>query len=242
MAYRLLAVLASAFVTLQASAQQPASPPTVPIQQIVTSAQGEARTTPDRATIFIGVETRSPTAAQASGENARKQRAVIDTIRALGITNDQFSTVDYSVSPEQVYNPERGDKAPRIINYIVRNTIRVEVRKLEQIGTLLDASLAKGANGINSLNFYASNADDARRTALATAVTRARADADAIAKAMGRCVGEPLELSTGPVARPFAPEAMMARGVAQDATPINPGEQTVTAYVTGRWQIAAVCR
>ena len=50
---------------------------------------------------------------------------------------------------------------------------------------MLDAALANGANQINSLDFFASNADSARHEALGQAVVRARADAEASARAAG---------------------------------------------------------
>ena len=49
-------------------------------------------------------------------------------------------------------------------------TLGVEVRDLTLVGRAIDASLGAGANVISSLFFYASNTDDARRSALATAV------------------------------------------------------------------------
>jgi uncharacterized protein YggE len=209
----------------------------VPPPVVVTSAQGEARVTPDRATIFIGVETRGSTAARASADNARKQRSVIDTLRVLGVAASDIATVSYNVSPEQRYRPEQGDTVPKVVGYVVSNTVRVEVRALAQLGALIDAALAKGANAINSLQFYSSNEDAARRSALAAAVERARGDAAALAAAAGGNLGELLEVSSsaGFPPRPYA--AVMARRVdAAEATPISPGEQTVTVTVTARWK------
>src|SRR5688500_20314829 len=60
------------------AAQQGAPPSAVQVPDIVTSATGEARVTPDRAQIHIGVQTRAATAAQAGADNARKTRAVIE--------------------------------------------------------------------------------------------------------------------------------------------------------------------
>ncbi|HEU4642318.1 MAG TPA: SIMPL domain-containing protein [Gemmatimonadaceae bacterium] len=209
--------------------------------EVITSAQGEARVTPDRATIYIGVQTRASTAAQAASENARKQRAVIDTLRALGIGESQISTVNYNVYPEQIFQPEKGDKTPRIVGYNVTNTVRVEVRKLDGLGALLDAALAKGANAINSLDFYSSNEDEARRSALAAAVARARGDAEALAKGAGGTLGELLEVSSAPMSTPPIPFATAKMSMRAEAapTPINPGEQTVTVSVMARWRFVA---
>lgn len=205
---------------------------------ITAGAEGQARVTPDRAIISIGVETHAATAAQAGAENARHQRAVIDTIKAMGVAAEQISTINYNVYPQQRYEPNKGDTAPRIVGYTVSNTVRVEVRKLDQVGPIIDAALAKGANTISSLDFFSSNEDDARRSALAAAVQRARGDAEAMARGAGGQLGDLVELSSQFASIPRAmPTAMAFDAVARKApTPINPGEQTITVSVTGRWR------
>jgi len=64
-------------------------------------------------------------------------------LRALGLGNDQLSTINYNVYPEQRY--EQG-KEPVIVAYNVTNTVLVDVRKLSQVGPVIDAALAHGAN------------------------------------------------------------------------------------------------
>lgn len=214
------------------------------IPQIVTSAQGEVKVTPDRATIFIGVQTRAATAAAASAQNARKQRAVLDTIRARGIPPELISTVEYNVYPEQVFdNDSKGEQRNRIIGYNVTNTIRVEVRKLDDLGSIIDAALAKGANGINSLQFFSSKADSARRAALIDAVVKARADAEALAGAAGGRLAELIELIASPTFSPPRPYLMSdLRQARAESTPISPGEQSIDASVTARWRFVGSAR
>lgn len=212
-----------------------------PIPQIVTSGQGESKIAPDRARIEISVQTRALTAAAAGAENARKQQAVLDALRKLGFASDQLSTVNYSLYPEMQYDKE--GRTARVVGYTAMNTVRIEVRDLALVGKAIDATLSAGANVISSLTFYASNTDEARRAALALAVSRARADADAVAKAAGGSVGQLLEISTGEVRLPIPMNRMMmtrtgAAGQAADATPIDPAEQTISAYVTARWAFA----
>ena len=201
---------------------------------ISTSASGEARVTPDRATIFIGVQSRAATASAASADNARRQRAVLDTLRVLGISGDRVSTLNYNVAPEMQYSPS-GQTAPKVTGYVVTNTVRAEVVKLEDVGRVIDAALAKGANELSSLQFYSSKADSARRAALAVAVANARADAETLARAAGGSLGALIELTTGEMPlRPVA-EMAMARVAAAPRTPIEAGQQTVEATVTARW-------
>jgi uncharacterized protein YggE len=203
----------------------------------MTSATGEAKVVPDRARIRIAVQTRATTAAAAGTANARKQRAVLDTLRALGFTSEQLTTVGYSVQPEFRYDKEGG--TPQVIGYVVSNTIRADAPRIDLVGPAIDAALAKGANNIEGLEFYSSRADEARREALADAVARARGDADAMARAAGGTLGALMEISSFAQATPiegYAPA--MARMDAKAApTPIEPGEQTVRATVSMRWRL-----
>ena len=158
----------------------------------------------------------------------------------MGIFYAQSSTVGYNVYPEQRYDPAKGDTAPRIVGYAVSNTVRVEVRKLEQLGSLIDASLSKGANSISSLDFKASKQDDARRTALVEAVQRARGDAEALARGAGGHLGELLELTSQTSSPPPRPLPVAFSMAAQaKSTPISPGEQSLTVGVVGRWAFIA---
>ena len=135
--------------------------------------------------------------------------------------------------------PREGPQTPRVIGYVANNTVRVELRQLDQVGVVIDAALAAGANMVNTIQFFASNVDAARRTALAEAVGRARADAEALARAAGGSLGALLELNTqSPPVRPVYAERLMrmdAAGVGAAQTPIEPGQQTLTVWVGGRW-------
>jgi uncharacterized protein len=86
--------LISAPLTAQTSANI-ATPP-----QIAVASRGEVKVNPDRATIQISVQTKSPRAAVAATENASKQKAVIDALKALGLKDSEISTSDYRVNPE----------------------------------------------------------------------------------------------------------------------------------------------
>lgn len=226
--------LAALVFAIPASAQQPTPPYAIP-PQIVTSAVGEAKLTPDRARIQIAVQTRAATAAAAGASNAKKQRAVIDTLRSLGFTAEQLTTTGYSVQPEMQYDKEGG--TPRVVGYVVTNSIRAEASRFDLVGPAIDAALAKGANSIDQLELYSSRADEARRASLADAVGKARADAEAMAKAAGGALGRLLELSSSEQPSPVQPFAVAAVRMAKDSsTPIEPGESTVRTSIMARWE------
>lgn len=226
-------LLLAAPLVLSLQAQQAASSPP---SQIVTTATGEATVVPDRGMITFAVETRASTAAAAAAENARRQKRVIDALRAKGVAAERISTSGYSVSPDERFD----DGQRRVVGYIARNAVVVDVHQIDQVGSLIDNALGAGANMVSGLRFYSTRFEEVRRSALQQAIERARGDAEVIAKAAGGTVGEALELSTNDAGMPrpmmeYA-DMRMASVNAAPETPINIGEQKVTVSVTTRWQ------
>ena len=230
---QLAAIAALLFAPLASMAGQVAPSPT-PL--LSTSGQGEAKVTPDRASVMVNVQTRAATATTAAAENASRTRAVLDAIGRLGLSKEQLSTEGYTVYPEMQY--DRNGGTPRVTGYVVTNTVRAETKRPEQAGAIVDAALGAGANMVNSLSFYASSIDEARRQAIAAAVASARADAEAMARAAGGTLGSLIELSTGGPTippRPMYDMAIRKQSMQAEATPVNPGQQTVTVFVQARW-------
>src|SRR4051812_33349802 len=153
MQYRIIAGLWMLLAPMPSQAQDSRAPFE---PQIAVAGRGEVKVSPDRATIQISVQTRATTAAAAATENATKLQSVLSALRALGLTNDQLSTINYNVYPEQRYDAGR---EPVIIGYNVTNTVLADVRRLNQVGPIIDAALSHGANMITSLQFYASNTE-----------------------------------------------------------------------------------
>ena len=202
---------------------------------VAVMARGEVKVTPDRAAIQIGVQTRAPTASAAAAENATKLSSVIAGLRALGLAANQITTINYNVHPVQRYEQNR---EPVITGYNVTNTLLIDVPKLSMVGPVIDAAIAKGANTVTSLQFIAPNTENARREAIASAVQKARADAEAAARAAGGTLGGLVEISIGAYFQPPRPlmyMEMQTTAIRSADTPINPGEQSVTVEVSTRW-------
>jgi uncharacterized protein len=236
---RLVPLVAPFLLAASAIAQEPHRP-TVP--QIITSATGDVRITPDRASISIGVQSRATTAGEASALNARKQAAVINAIKAKGVPAEMIATSQFTVHPENRYDRE-GQAPPRTLSYLVSNMVVVDLRRIELVGPVIDAALGAGANQVHSLNFGVASPDSARRAALAIAVARSRADADVIARAAGGTLGSLIEISATEYNFPQPVSVMAMRSAeAAQGTPVEAGQETIRATVTARWQFLAVPR
>ena len=241
---RVVPIIGAALVLASAGASRSAAQSTTGVETfnpgsaITVTGTGEDQVTPDHARVSLGVTSQAATAAAASQQNARAQQAVLDAVRAQGIPADQITTSGYNVSPTTEYNQQT--QRTRITGYSVQNTLVVELRRIDQVGPVLDAALARGANNVSSLELYSSQAEASRRRALARAVERARADAEAMAAAAGGRLGLLLDLSSVAGYNGPRPVAMaMARVASVAATPISEGTETNSATVTARWQFIA---
>lgn len=216
---------------------QGGSPSPQPPQLSVT-ASAEVEVKPDQATLTLTIESRGSTAAKAGAETAQKARAVIDTVRALGVSGELIKTLRLDISPEYSY-PGEG-KPPRLTGYVARNSIQVEVRTIDQTGALIDAALAKEASGLGGLLFSSSKASEARLQALARAVAKAREEAATMAVAAGGALGGLLEMNASPAPEAFeqaSADYRVARMVASPPpeTPVSRGLLKFSAFVSGKW-------
>ena len=233
---RFYSVILLCFITGALQAQSPA----LNVPQIVTSASAEVDLKPDRAALSFTVESRGGTAARAGAETARKQRAVLDTLRAMGISADQMTTTSIDISPEYVYPGQ--NQPPRVSGYVARNSVRIDVLKIDQTGSLIDAGLAKEATGVGSLDFSSSKEAEARRQALELAVGKAKAEAESMARAAGVNIGTLIELVAQPqFVQPIYNRAFKSAmaSPSADATPVSPGQLKISATVSGRWSFTS---
>lgn len=198
---------------------------------IQASGEGVVRVRPDQATVSIGVETQAATAGQAQAENARRAQAVSERLLGLGLGREDLQTAWVGLSP--VY--EYGGGASRLVGYRALNQLRVRLADPSQVGRVLDAAVAAGANQVQGVAFGLRDEAAARREALSKAVEDARARAEAMATAAGVRLGEVVAVTEGGPPGPN-PLLRMAAGVPETAgsaaTPVEPGELEVRAAVT----------
>lgn len=209
-----------------AAAQQPSAPPARP--HVVATAESEVQVTPDRALVDVAVETRAPTAAAA--ENARLMAAVREAVLGAGVPAAAVSGGGYSVTAQTVY--DQGTQ--RQDGYRAANTLRVETDRFDRLGAVVDAALAAGANRVEGVRYTIGDPTAARRQAIEAAVARARADAEAMARAAGGSLGPLLELSTARSAAPGVVSDIALRA-APGETSITPRRLGVRATVLARW-------
>jgi uncharacterized protein YggE len=232
-------------------------------QKIITvNGVGTVETAPDEAILVLAVTNQAATAEQAAKDNADTASRVIDAILGLslskGITKDDITTIDYSLTP--VYSqPEKcvtttevpqplGDTKPQVtctittpqlVGYAVRNAIQVTVKDMNSIGKVLDAATGAGANEINGITFTFTSGTYAslQKQALQNAIQDASGQAQTMAAALGVHITGVVSVNPAYVYRPYINYKAETSGAA--STPIQTGTLQVTVNVQVVYEISA---
>lgn len=200
---------------------------------IRVSGSAQVSVTPDRARVTFAVETEGETAGAASRANATAMEAVLNAVRAGSFPGLDVETFGYSVSPVYTTEDRDGRRVQRIESYRALNNVAATVSDPDVVGRVIDAAVDAGANRIGGLSFFASDTREARDEALRSAVEQATREARIMAEALGRVLGEPLDVQGGaetpmPRMRAAGMEMLQARA----DTPIEAGDQIVRAQVS----------
>lgn len=204
-----------------------------PVPQIRATGEARAEVAPDMALLQLTVTREAETARAALDASSAAMAEVIAAMREGGVAERDLQTSNFSIQPRYVYPKPREEQPPRIVGYIVSNSLTVRVRELENLGALLDRSVTLGVNEGGGVQFTNADPSAALAQARAEAVRDAMRRAKTMAEAAGVKLGDVLQISeqtfdAGP--RPvFAARAMAME--AADAVPIQAGENTYRVVV-----------
>src|SRR4029079_14168622 len=88
-------------------------------------------------------------------------------------------------------------EAPKIIGYEARNSVQVRVRKLGEMGKIIDTLIVEGANQVDGPNFSLDQPREAMDEARREAIAVGRQRAELYAQATGMRVARLLSVSEG---------------------------------------------
>lgn len=193
---------------------------------VVGSAQVDAA--PDLATITAGVETRAATAAEALTSNATAMSAVVKALSEKNIAPADMQTSQLSVEPVWATDNGSDGTPPAVVGYSATNMVTVQVRKVDDLGAIIDALGKAGMNRMFGIAFDLADQTAAYDAARERAVADARHRAELFAKAAGVKLGSVMRMSKSVA----GPGPMMLRAEAMSASmPVSAGSVTVSAQI-----------
>jgi uncharacterized protein len=222
----LAALVAGALFTAPALADSDFPP------SISVSGEATISAPPDQAEIEAGATTDAKSAREAAEANNVTMNKLLSALKAAGIDAKDIQTSRLSLQPQ--YAPNHNP--PTVTGYRAGNQVSVRLRDVTKVASTIDALVSAGATDIGGINFTVSQAskllDDARTQAIADA----RRKAEIYAKAAGVTLGAPLNISEdGAAPVPMFRARMAATPMA--ATPVAPGQETLSVTVHVSWTI-----
>lgn len=198
---------------------------------ISVSGMGEAAGAPDQATVTAGVMTRAATVIEASKENQAAVERIMQALAKQNIESKDIQTADYGIWPEQRHDPRNSDE-PVISGYRVNNLLRMNIKDISRLSSLLAAVTDAGANAIQNISFGVDDPSALEASARAAAMADARQKAEALANLAGVELGDVLQIQLSGGGYPVPSMGnRFALDAAAPAPGISAGQLSVTVQV-----------
>lgn len=218
------------------------SVPAPPANTVTVGANGSVMVEPDVAYLNLAVETRGAKATDAQKANADRFAAVEKALyETFGIDKKDVKTTGFRVQPEYNYTEKDGQV---LKGYVAVHSIQVTYRKLPEIGKLLDALSAAGANRMDGVQFNTEKKEQYELEALKKAMANASAKANVLATSANRQLKGVVNIVQGSVANnPIfmstkAESAMFANDMAErSSSSVQSGQIEITTSVTVQYNM-----
>ncbi|MBI4787529.1 MAG: SIMPL domain-containing protein [Chloroflexi bacterium] len=206
---------------------------------IMVSGEGKVNVKPNIAIANIGVDITTASLSDATNQANTKMAAVIEKLKSLGIAEKDIQTTSYNLYPitQQPRTPD-GSGTPTITGYRVSNQVRVTIRKIDDLGKILEQAVSAGANSIYGVSFGVDDLAPYQQQARAAAIKDAQDKAAQLAKSANIQLGPVLAISEGtqgpgPV---FATNARLSLAQGGEV-PVQTGETQIIVNVSVRFGI-----
>jgi uncharacterized protein YggE len=206
---------------------------------IWVSGEGTVTVTPDLATLYLGVEAKADTVAEAQSQAAAAMDAVMAALVASGVDEDDIQTQYFSINQSTRWDSDTYEEI--VTGYEVTDMVTVKIREMDNVGAIIDAVAAAGGD-LTRINNIAFSVDDPSlyyEEVRQEAMEDARAKAEQLAELAGVELGAPTYIYEGSVYNPvYYREVAAPVPVGDYSTSISPGELDITLNVQVAYAIA----
>lgn len=209
---------------------------------VSVSASSNKKLVPDTAEISISVVTTDKKSMQnATTENKEISDKIYSAMKELinSENGDFVKTTNFRANP--LYNYSNGKR--NFDRYEVSNTIVINTKSIDKVGSLIDKAISLGATDVENLNFSVSKYEHECEELLTSATKKARNQADILVKAAGSTIEgvKSLNGSCSPNAvtrvmynqmnKSLMADSESAQGASMPSTPIEVGVVKIYANV-----------
>ncbi len=212
-------------------------------RQVSVTGTATMEVDPDQARVRLGVAESRPTANEARDAVAKVVSAFQELCEELDIKSKDISTTGVRIYPEYArQGRSTHDEGPRIVGYRVSRELLVVLRDLEQLGPLVERSIALGANQASPPSFSVTDEARLQREALALAAEDARARAAVLAKTLDAKLGAVRDIAADSSASPppierYQRARLTATSAADGEETYDPGQIRINVSVRASFDL-----
>jgi len=207
-------------------------------EPFVVTETGKASGAPDMAIISVGIEDNGPDLATVENSVNTKAKTLADTVKRLGVKNEDIQTSSYNVYPNYDYTITPN----KITGYRVSTSYQINIRDLTKVNDIVGSLTSAGANQVGGITFSFSDTTKAKLLdqARKQAVDMAKQKAESLAKAAGISLGKIINIAENNE-NTITPQPLYATslGAGQKvaAPDIQTGSNDIITTVTISWEI-----
>jgi len=233
-----LAVLAVIFTGLAFAQDRPTL--TAQPNTVFVGADGKFEANPDTALLQFAISAQENNSAAAYDRASKQAEQVRQILRSNGIEPKAAEIGYFSIQPVYDYRQPK----PKLIAYRVDASVTLKLKDFAKIAPITQQLADTDITGNQSIQYTLEDMDAAKTKAVEDAYRRARASADAVARAGGRTLGELSYASVDtfenvrpmPMARPMAVAAERVN-IPAPTEEFSPQTVNVTAHVNAMFTL-----
>ena len=221
-----------AAILLAALANAQSASPVIQPNTIQAGADGKFEAPPDTLLVQFNISAQESNSRAAYDRASKAAEQVRALLRSNGIDPKQGHVGAFSVEPVFDWrSPQR-----KLVGYRVSASVELKVRDLAKAGPIVEQLAGIDTAGNQSVSYTLEDMDAAKNKAVEDAFRRARSEADALAHASGRALGELSYASIDSIQQqPIFMRAMAAKAAPAEQAPtaeFTPQTITVNAHVS----------
>ncbi|WP_374968578.1 SIMPL domain-containing protein [Terrabacter sp. BE26] len=201
---------------------------------VTVNSSGRAAVAPDvvRLDLRVGHDADDVAAALAGASEGVARVGTV--LRARNVANADIRTLDVTVS-------QRWDSTGAPVGFTAQQRLTVTARRIESVGTILEAAAAAVGNAllVDQVRLDVADRTDGLRQARDVAFADARDKAEQYAALSGARLGAVLEVAESGAVPMTAFASVAASRQASGGMPVETGDLDLTAGVTVTWELEA---
>jgi uncharacterized protein len=146
---------------------------------ITVQGEGKIYVKPDLALINFSVKNEAQKPAEALETNIQMMNSVIDLLKYQGLAEKDLKTLNFELYPRYEYR-ENGERM--LIGYEATQALEVKIRKIDEIGKVIQTATEAGANQTGSLSLDIEDKEKYKEEARKEAILQAKTKAEELAK------------------------------------------------------------